>query len=335
MSLPFTDLATVWALIIAFAILLYVMLDGFDLGIGILFGTTSDEDFRRTMMGAVAPVWDGNETWLVFVGASLYAGFPLVYSILLPAFYLPLTLLLVALILRGVAFEFRYKTQRLRWVWDTGFFLGSLVAPFVQGAAVGAIVDGLPVTNGRFVGGPFSWLSPFAIACGFGLVIGYMLIGAGWLVLKTTGGLRDWAYVRILPLAAALLLFLCVAFGYALTADLAVMHRWIDLPWLAIFPVVGLVALLALLSGVRRRVDWVPFTAVAVIFLTAFATMAASFWPYMIPFVVTIPEAAAPAASLEFLVYGAGLFILPIVLAYTIAVYWIFRGKVSEDMHYH
>ena len=335
--MPFhiTDLPTVWASIIAVAILLYVMLDGFDLGVGILFGTTADEDFRRTMMGAVAPVWDGNETWLVFVGASLYAGFPLVYSILLPAFYLPLTLLLIALILRGVAFEFRYKTERWRWVWDAGFFFGSLIAAFVQGAAVGAIVDGLPVADGRFVGGPFSWLSPFAVACGLGLVVGYMLIGAGWLVLKATGGLRDWAYVRVLPMAAALFLFLCVAFGYALTADLAVMHRWIDRPWLAVFPAVGILAVLGLLRGVRRRIDWLPFTAVAMIFIAAFATMAASFWPYMIPFSVTITEAAAPESSLEFLVFGAGLFILPVVLAYTIIVYWIFRGKVGEDMHYH
>ena len=335
--MPFhiTDLPTVWASIIAVAILLYVMLDGFDLGVGILFGTTADEDFRRTMMGAVAPVWDGNETWLVFVGASLYAGFPLVYSILLPAFYLPLTVLLIALILRGVAFEFRYKTERWRWVWDAGFFFGSLIAAFVQGAAVGAIVDGLPVADGRFVGGPFSWLSPFAVACGLGLIVGYMLIGAGWLVLKATGGLRDWAYVRLLPMAAALFLFLCVALGYALTADLAVMHRWIDRPWLAVFPVVGILAVLGLLRGVRQRIDWLPFTAVAVIFIAAFATMAASFWPYMIPFSVSIAEAAAPESSLEFLIFGAGLFILPVVLAYTAIVYWIFRGKVGEDMHYH
>jgi cytochrome d ubiquinol oxidase subunit II len=329
------DLPTIWALIIAFAILLYVMLDGFDLGVGILFGTTRDEDFRRTMMSAVAPVWDGNETWLVFVGANLYAGFPLVYSILLPAFYLPVTLLLIALILRGVAFEFRYKTKRLRWVWDAGFILGSLVAAFVQGAAVGAIVDGLPIENGRFVGGAFSWLSPFAAACGVGLVIGYMLIGAGWLVLKTQGPLRDWAYLRLLPLAAGLLLFLLIAFGYALTAELSVMRRWIDLPWLVVFPLIGALAAVGLLIGVRRRLDWAPFSCIAAIFLAAFATMAASFWPYMIPFDVTIAEAAAPPASLKFLIYGAGLFILPIVLAYTIVVYWVFRGKVREDAQYH
>lgn len=329
------DLPQIWALIIAFSILLYVMLDGFDLGIGILFGTTSDEDFRRTMMSAVAPVWDGNETWLIFVGASLYGGFPMVYAILLPAFYLPVTVLLIALILRGVAFEFRYKTERMRWVWDLGFTVGSFLAAFVQGAAVGAMVDILPVENGRFAGGPFDWLTPFALACGVGLVVGYMLIGAGWLVLKTEGPLRDWAYNRIFPLAAALLLFLVVAFGYALTADLSVMHGWFDRPWLLAFPAVGAVAVAGLIAGVRRRIDGLPFAMVALIFLAAFGTMAGSFWPYMIPFSVTIADAAAPPASLKFLFYGAGLIVLPIILAYTIAVYWVFRGKVADNLGYH
>jgi cytochrome bd ubiquinol oxidase subunit II len=328
-------LPVIWALIIAFAILLYVMLDGFDLGIGILFGSTRDEDFRRTMMNSIAPVWDGNETWLIFVGASLYGGFPMVYSILLPAFYLPVTLLLVALILRGVAFEFREKTQRARWIWDWGFFLGSLVAALVQGAAVGAMVDGLAVENGRFVGGPFDWFSPFALLCGIGLALGYMLIGAAWLVLKTDGPLRDWAYNRILPLCAGLLLFLVVAFGYAVTADLRVMGRWFERPWLFVFPALGTLATAGLLSGVRNRRDWVPFAMAALIFLSAFGTMAASFWPYMIPFSVTITDAASPTATLEFLFYGAGLVVLPIILAYTLAVYWVFRGKTRDDAGYH
>lgn len=335
MSAVDAHLPQLWAMIIAFAALLYVMLDGFDLGVGILFGTTDDEDFRRTMMNAVAPVWDGNETWLIFVGANLYGGFPIVYSILLPAFYLPVTVLLVALILRGVAFEFRYKTQRFRWVWDWGFFLGSLAAAFVQGAAVGAIVDGIPVADGRFAGTPFGWVSAFALACGVGLVMGYMLIGAAWLVLKTEGPLRDWAYNRILPLGAGLLLFLVVAFGYALTEDLRVMHRWLERPWLLTFPLIGGVATLGLLAGLRRRADWVPFTAIACIFLAAFGTMAGSFWPYMIPFSVTIDEAASPLASLRFLFWGAGVVVMPIVLAYTVAVYWVFRGKVSDDAAYH
>lgn len=328
-------LPIIWALIIAFAILMYVMLDGFDLGIGILFGSTRDEDFRRTMMSSIAPVWDGNETWLIFVGASLYGGFPMVYSILLPAFYLPVTLLLVALILRGVAFEFRYKARRARWLWDSSFFLGSLVAALVQGAAVGAMVDGLAIENGHFVGGPFDWFSPFALLCGIGLSLGYTLIGAAWLVLKTDGPVRDWAYNRILPLCAGLLLFLIVAFGYAVTADLRVMDRWFERPWLFVFPALGAFATAGLLSGVRNRRDRLPFAMAALIFLSAFGTMAGSFWPYMVPFSVTIADAASPRASLEFLFYGAGLVVLPIILAYTLAVYWIFRGKTGEDTGYH
>ncbi len=176
------------------AILLYVILDGFDLGVGILFGTTRDEALRVQMMDTIAPFWDGNETWLVVIGAGLFAAFPVVYAVFLGAFYLPVLLLLFGLIFRGVAFEFRYRSERMRWVWDWGFFLGSTVVAFVQGAAVGAMMRGIPVVNGQFAGGPFDWLHPFAILTGIGLVLGYALLGAGWLVLKSEGALRDWAY---------------------------------------------------------------------------------------------------------------------------------------------
>ena len=192
-QLPFS-LPLFWAGVLAFAILVYVLLDGFDLGIGVLFALNRNEAHRQQMMGAIAPVWDGNETWLVIIGTVLFGAFPVVYAIFLSAFYLPVALLLVALILRGVAFEFRHKDERHRWFWDLGFIGGSIIAAFVQGAAIGAMVAGIAVENGRFVGGPFDWLSPFAVLCGLGLVVGYTLLGAGWLVLKTEGGLRDWAY---------------------------------------------------------------------------------------------------------------------------------------------
>ena len=180
-------LAIFWAGLIAFAILVYVLLDGFDLGVGILFGTTGNEVFRGRMMSAIAPVWDGNETWLILVGASLFGAFPIIYAIFLPAFYLPVALLLFSLIFRGVAFEFRYRTKRMRWLWDWGFFLGSLIAAFVQGAAIGTMVQELPVVGGRYAGGSFEWVNAFSILCGVGLVIGYALLGASWLVLKTSG----------------------------------------------------------------------------------------------------------------------------------------------------
>jgi cytochrome d ubiquinol oxidase subunit II len=328
-------LPTIWALILAFGILVYVILDGFDLGVGILFGTTADEGFRRQMMAAIAPVWDGNETWLLVIGAGLYAAFPTVYAIYLPAFYLPVGLLLIGLIFRGVAFEFRHKTEAMRWVWDRGFFLGSLVVAFVQGAAIGAMVEELPVEAGQFAGGPFVWVTPFAIWCGLGLVAGYALLGATWLVLKTEDELRAWAYRRVPWLLGAVLVFLAVAFVFALAEHLAVMDRWLQRPALLVFPLIGAVAVLGLHEGVQRQRDGVPFAMTVVIFLSAFGTMAGSFWPYMIPFSVTIADAAAPAVSLRFLFYGAGLFVIPVIIVYTACVYWIFRGKVRAETLYH
>jgi len=204
-----SGLALFWAAVIAVAILVYVILDGFDLGVGILFGTTRDAALRDQMMAAISPFWDGNETWLVVVGASLFGAFPMVYAVFLPAFYIPV-LLLLALIFRGVAFEFRYGAGG-RALWDWGFFLGSTVAAFVQGAAVGAMIRGIPVTNGQYAGGPFEWLRPLPVLTGIGLVLGYALLGACWLTMKSEGALRDWAWRRISRLAGAVLVVLGIA----------------------------------------------------------------------------------------------------------------------------
>jgi cytochrome d ubiquinol oxidase subunit II len=324
-----------WAALIAFAILVYVLLDGFDLGVGILFGTTGNEVYRRRMMAAIAPVWDGNETWLILVGASLFGAFPMIYAIFLPAFYLPVALLLFALIFRGVAFEFRYRTERMRWLWDWGFFLGSLIAAFVQGAAIGTMVQELTIVDGRYAGGSFEWVNAFSILCGVGLVVGYALLGASWLVLKTSGSLREWAYDRVGWLLLGVLVFLALAFVFALATDLRVMHRWVESPWLIVFPAIGALATFALFAAWRnRRSDRLPYLMTAIIFFAAFLTLAGSFWPYMIPFSVTIQEAAAPPQSLSFMFYGAGIVVFPVVLIYTVVVYWIFRGKVQEDADY-
>ncbi len=319
----------IWAGLLALSILLYVILDGFDLGIGVLFGTTGHEPYRRQMMASVAPIWDGNETWLVVIGAGLFAAFPVVYAIFLSALYLPVILLLIALIFRGVAFEFRYKTDAMRWVWDLGFFLGSLIAAFVQGAAIGAMVNGLPVEDGKFVGAAFFWLTPFAVFCGIGLILGYCLLGVSWLILKTDGELRAWAYRRAFWLLGAVLLFLAVAFVYALSLHLAVMNRWLDRPGLYLFPIVGALATFGFIWGVRAERDHMPFAMTVVIFLCAFGTMAFSFWPYIVPYSITIEQGAAPTSSLKFLFWGAGLFVMPVILIYTATVYWIFRGKIS------
>src|SRR6202030_1092359 len=187
-----------WVFVLVIATLLYVLLDGFDLGVGIIFGLTRNEARRQMMLSAVAPVWDGNETWLVVTGVILWGAFPVVYATLLSAFYLPLLVMLAGLILRGVAFEFRYKTERMRWVWDAGFAGGSFVVAFIQGMMVGALVEGLPIANGQYAGGDFGWLSPFALICGVGLCLGYKLLGACWLVKKCEGDVRDAAW-RLIP----------------------------------------------------------------------------------------------------------------------------------------
>jgi len=324
-----------WVGILAISALLYVLLDGFDLGIGILFGLTRDEARRNSMIGAIAPIWDGNETWLVVTGVVLWGAFPIVYATLLSAFYLPLLLMLAGLILRGVAFEFRNKTERLRWVWDASFAGGSFVAAFVQGMTVGALVEGLPIVNGRYTGGDFGWLSPFAVLCGVGLCVGYTLLGACWLVRKCEDNVRETAYRQIPALSLGLLAFLIIVFVYALAADLPVMPRWLERPYLFAFPAIGAAAAVILAVSVRRRHDGPPFYMVALIFAAAFGTLAISFWPFMIPFSITIDEAAAPYSSLAFMFWGAGLFIFPLMLIYTAISLGVFRGKVtSTAQHY-
>jgi cytochrome d ubiquinol oxidase subunit II len=322
-----------WVSLLAISILLYVLLDGADLGIGILFGLTRDEANRRVMLQAVSPIWDGNETWLVVTGVILWGAFPLVYATLLSAFYLPLFFMLAGLILRGVAFEFRDKTQRMRWIWDLCFAGGSLVASFMQGTTVGALVEGLQVTNGQYSGGDFGWLTPFAALCGVGLCLGYALLGACWLVKKCDAEVRERAHRQIRILAIAVLVFLVVVFVYALAEHLPILHRWIDLPYLFVFPAIGAVAAIVLALSILRHNDRWPFYMVALIFVSAFGTLALSFWPYLIPFVITIDEAAAPQSSLAFMFWG-GVVVFPLMLLYTLISYSVFRGKVSTAVHH-
>jgi cytochrome d ubiquinol oxidase subunit II len=317
-----------WVLLLAISILLYVLLDGADLCIGMLFGLTRGEEKRRDMLRAIAPIWDGNETWLVVSGVILWAAFSPVYATLLSAFYLPLFFILGGLILRGVAFEFRDKTQRMRWIWDLSFACGSLIASFMQGTTVGALVEGLKVIDGQYSGGDFGWLTPFSALCGIGLCLGYALLGACWLVKKCDAEVRDRAHHQIRVLAIAVLAFLVVVFVYALAEHLPILHRWIDRPYLFVFPAIGAVAAIVLALSILRQNDRWPFYTVAVIFVAAFGTLALSFWPYMVPFVITIDEAAAPQSSLLFMFWG-GVVVFPLMLLYTLVSYSVFRGKIK------
>ncbi len=323
-----------WVLLLAISILLYVLLDGADLGIGMLFGLTRGKARRHVMLRAVAPIWDGNETWLVVTGVILWGAFPIVYATLLSAFYLPLFFILAGLILRGVAFEFRDKTQRMRWIWDLSFAGGSLIASFTQGATVGALVEGLQVTNGQYSGGDFGWFTPFAALCGIGLCLGYALLGACWLVKKCDGEIRDRAHRQIRILAVSVLVFLVIVFVYALAEHLPILQRWIDRPYLFAFPAIGAIAAIVLALSILRHNDQWPFYTVAAIFVSAFGTLALSFWPYMIPFVITIDEAAAPQSSLAFMFWG-GVVVFPLMLLYTVISYSVFRGKIGTTVvHY-
>jgi cytochrome d ubiquinol oxidase subunit II len=287
------------------------------------------------MLSAVAPIWDGNETWLVVTAVVLWGAFPLVYATLLSAFYLPLVVMLAGLILRGVAFEFRNKSERARWIWDLSFAGGSLVATFMQGLTVGALVEGLRFANGQYSGGDFGWLTPFAVLCGVGLCLGYTLLGACWLVRKCDAEVRDAAYRQIPVLATGVLAFLVIVFIHALAEHLPIMSRWIERPYLFVFPATGAIAAIVLAASILRHDDRLPFTMVSLIFVSAFGTLALSFWPYMIPFVITIDEAAAPHSSLAFMFWGEGLFVFPLMLLYTIVSYTVFRGKAqTTDGHY-
>ncbi len=327
-ALNVSNLTLFWTGVISISILTYVALDGFDLGVGILSGTTKDESLRDRMLQAISPFWDGNETWLVAVGTSLFAAFPVAYAVFLSAFYIPVLLLLLGLIFRGVAFEFRYQ-DRARKLWDRGFFLGSAVVAFVQGAAVGAMIRGIPVANGQYVGTSFDWLTPLPVWCGLGLMLGYALLGAGWLVLKSEGALREWARRRIPWLAAAVLIVLAVAFDAALVDREQIAGALVSRRWGLVFPAIGLLAMVGVLLSVRYGRDGWPFAMTLLFFLAAFLTLAVMFWPYLIPYSITIANAAAPEASLSFLFWGA-LFALPAIAAYTIGVYWLFRGKLGS-----
>ena len=322
---------TFWVSLLAISILIYLLLDGFDLGVGMLYSLTRSEDDRTAMLNTIAPVWDGNETWLIVSGVILWGAFPAAYAMLLSAFYIPVTVMLLGLILRGVAFEFRNKTVRARWVWDLSFVAGSVAASFMQGALVGAVVEGLQFTDGQYSGGMLGWFSVFSMLCGLGLCLGYALLGATWLVMKCHAGIGDTARRQIPILALAVLAFLILVFAHALIENLPIMQRWIQRPYLFIFPSIGAAAALVLASSILRHDDTLPFYAVAVIFASAFGTLALSFWPYMIPFVLTIEQAAAPHSSLAFMFWGEGLFVFPLMLVYVAIGYRVFGGKVGSE----
>lgn len=327
------DLTVIWAFVIAIAVAMYVLMDGFDLGIGILFPGFTVGKERDQAMNAIAPVWDGNETWLVLGGGGLLAAFPLAYAIVLPALYAPLIAMLLGLIFRGVAFEFRWRDPGHRRLWDMGFFIGSLVAAFAQGVTLGALLQGITVEGRAYAGGWWEWLSPFSLLTGASLIVGYALLGSTWLIWKTEGQIQADArrYARI-AYPGLLLAFAAVSLATPFLEG-KYFERWFDYPGLLVVIPMPLVVLVVALLGWRsltRKADQMPFVWTLLLFLLAMIGLGISIWPDVIPGRVTIWQAAAPEQSQLFMLVGAAV-LVPMILAYTAWSYWVFRGKVGEE----
>jgi cytochrome d ubiquinol oxidase subunit II len=327
------DLTTIWALIIAFAVFMYVVMDGFDLGIGILFPTFSKGEERSQAMNAIAPVWDGNETWLVLGGGGLLAAFPLAYAIILPATYPLIIAMLLGLIFRGVAFEFRWRDPRHEAFWDFAFFAGSLVAAFSQGMILGAILQGVAIDGRAYAGGWLDWLQPYTLLTGLGVTVGYALLGSTFLAMKLTGKPEAHAY-RLAVRAGLATLVLMIAVSLATPFLLGrYWSRWFDWPQILFtsqVPLLTAITFYALYRSLKKKRRYLPFVLSLCLFLLGMVGLGISMWPYVVPESVTIWDAAAPERSQAFMLVGTA-FIMPIILIYTGWAYWVFRGKVGTE----
>ena len=332
-----TLLPVVWFAIIGFAVLMYVLMDGFVLGIGILSLFAEDEAQLDHMMTTAAPIWDGNETWLVLGGAGLLAAFPKAYALMLSALYLPVLLMLVALVLRGVSFEFRFKATTSRRIWGVCFAAGSIAAGFAQGLMLGAIVEGMPLQGGKYLGGAFAWFSPFSMLTAVAVVFGYALLGSTWLIMKTQGALQNLAYALTRPLVAVVVAFMGLVSTWLPFLSSQVMARWFEgsnFLWLSPVPLFALANAVWLWRAVVRRAEYLPFILALTFFALGFAGLVLGIWPNLLPPDLSIWRAAAPPASQGFVLAGT-LFMLPAVLGYTWWSYSVFRGKVAADAGYH
>jgi cytochrome bd ubiquinol oxidase subunit II len=330
-------LPVIWAAVIGVAVAMYVILDGFDLGIALLFPFAKSERERDQMMNSVAPFWDGNETWLVLGGVGLFVVFPRAYAVIMPAFYLPVILMLLGLVFRGVAFEFRWIAVSSKPAWNLGFTAGSAIAGFCQGLILGGLIQGIKVDNGAFAGGAFDWATPFSALCGLGVLAGYALLGATWLVLKTDGAVAERARAQAKLLLVAVLAFMAAVSLWTPLAFERIATRWFSMPnILFLWPVPFVTALVALAAGrwLEAGRELLPFVAAIVLFLLGYLGLVISIFPYLVPPALTVWQTAADPASQIFMLLGT-LPLLPLILAYVAFIYWVFRGKVREGEGYH
>ena len=331
-----TALTLISAAVIVFGIVMYVVLDGFDLGVGMLFAVAPGTRARDTMMNSIGPLWDGNETWLVLGGTTLFAAFPAAYAIALPAFYVPIMVLLFALIFRGVAFEFRHRADTSKRLWSAAFAAGSLIAGLAQGALLGGLIGGVAVENRQFAGGPFDWLTPLSAITAVAVVAGYALLGATWLVLKTEGPLQTWARRLARYLTVAVMTFMAIVSVVTPLSHPAIAERWfggLHLAYLAPVPVVTAAVGFSLWRGLARGWERAPFALAVALFLLGFLGLAISLWPNIIPPSLNVQDAAAPPSSQIFVLVGVAL-TLPMILGYTWYAYHVFRGKATASGGY-
>ncbi|HEX5509882.1 MAG TPA: cytochrome d ubiquinol oxidase subunit II [Pseudolabrys sp.] len=331
------DLVPLWTALLALAVFYYVVFDGFDLGVGILYGFAPDDNARSLVMNSIAPIWDGNETWLVFGGLGLLAAFPLAFAIIIPAVYFPILIMLLALVFRGVAFEFRFKHPGLRRFWDRAFAGGSTVATFAQGVVLGTFIQGFKVDGRHFTGTSFDWITPFALLTGVALIFGYALLGAGWLVLKTEGTLQEWARRSGRICLIAVLIAIVAVSIWTPIANAEIARRWFSWPnigFLSPIPIITAAIAIGEWYALERRHELTPFLGAIGLFLMSFVGIATSLWPMIVPYHYSLWQAASSESTQAFLLIGT-LFLLPIILMYTAWSYWVFRGKVRGDIGYH
>jgi cytochrome d ubiquinol oxidase subunit II len=332
----FLDLPLIWFCLIGTAIFLYVLLDGFDLGVGVLFPFAPTDQCRDRMMNSIEPFWDANETWLVLGGGGLFAAFPLAYAILMPALYMPVIFMLLGLIFRGVAFEFRFKATKSRPLWDYSFHFGSLVAAFMQGMILGAFVRGFEVNGRAFAGGSFDWLNAYSVMTGMALVFGYALLGATWLVMKTDGVTQEWARKSASYVLAYVGFFLVVVSISMPMMNSDVKTLWFSLPnffYLLPVPLVTAGLFFVMWRDLHSANDYRPFFLSLGVFLLGYIGLGISLWPWLVPFTVTFRQAAAAGPSQSLLLVGT-VIMLPVVLTYTAYCYYLFRGKASHESAY-
>jgi cytochrome d ubiquinol oxidase subunit II len=331
------DLPLIWYGLIIVAIFLYILLDGFDLGVGVLFPFAPSDQCRDRMMNSIAPFWDGNETWLVLGGGGLFAAFPLAYAILMPALYIPVIIMLLGLIFRGVAFEFRFKaSDRTRVVWDYSFHFGSLTAAFMQGVIIGALVQGVAVGGRKFAGGAFDWLNAYSVMSGVALVFGYALLGATWLVMKTETITQQWARKCAAYALGYVGLFLAIVSISMPVMNPGIRALWWSLPnffFLLPIPTASLVLIILIWRDLHSGREVRPFLLSLGVFLTAYLGLGISLWPFAVPFAITFRQAAAVPVSQSLLLVGT-VILLPLVLGYTAYCYYLFRGKSSHETIY-